>query len=53
LRGLHKVRSKVEPVVRRTVLPPDLFEQYAALSFWTNGAGSAANVIRPIRSTAA
>ena len=53
LRGLHKVRSKVEPLARRTVLPPDLFEQYAALSFWINGAGSAANVIRPIRSTAA
>lgn len=53
LSGLHKVRPKVETQVRRTVLPPDLFEQYAALSFWQNGAGSAANVIRPIRSSAA
>jgi sulfotransferase len=53
LSGLHKVRPKVEPVARRTLLPPDLFEQYSALSFWQNGAGSAANVIRPIRSTAA
>jgi len=44
--GLHKVRAKVELADRRTVLPPDLFEQYAALSFWQNGAPSAANVIR-------
>jgi len=49
LTGLHKVRPKVAAVARRTVLPPDLFEQYAALSFWQNGAGSGANVIRPIR----
>jgi len=47
LSGLHKVRPKVEAAARRTVLPPDLFEQYAALSFWQNGMGSAANVIRP------
>lgn len=44
--GLHKVRARVELKDRRTVLPPDLFEQYAALSFWQNGAASAANVIR-------
>src|SRR3569833_943065 len=44
--GLHKARAKVELADRRTVLPPDLFEQYAALSFWQNGAPSAANVIR-------
>ena len=53
LAGLHKVRPKVAAVPRRTVLPPDLFEQYAALSFWQNGTGSAANVIRPIRNVAA
>lgn len=53
LRGLHKVRRKVEAVARRSILPPDLFEQYAKLSFWADGAGSAANVIRPIRATAA
>lgn len=45
--GLHKVRPKVEPETRRSVLPPDLFEQYAALSFWQDGKASAANVIRP------
>jgi sulfotransferase len=43
----------VAAVARRTVLPPDLFEQYAALSFWQNGAGSGANVIRPMRTASA
>jgi len=46
LKGLHKVRAKVEVQSRPTLLPPDLFEQYSALSFWQNGAASAANVIR-------
>ena len=46
LAGLHKVRPKVELAERRTVLPPDLFKQYAALSFWQDGQGSAAHVIR-------
>jgi sulfotransferase len=47
LSGLHKVRPKVAMVARRTLLPPDLFAKYAALSFWQNGDGSLANVIRP------
>lgn len=46
--GLHKVRPKVEVTPRRTVLPPDLFAQYDALSFWRDAQGSAANVIRAI-----
>lgn len=45
LHGLHTVRSKVSFEPRRTLLPPDLFEQYAALSFWKDTAGSAASVI--------
>jgi len=44
--GLHRVRSRVAREARRTVLPPDLFDQYAALSFWENDGGSAASVIR-------
>lgn len=44
--GLHRVRKKVAVEKRRTVLPPDLFEKYAQLSFWNNGDGSAAHVIR-------
>ena len=45
--GLHKVRPKVEFIPRRTVIPPDLFEKYEQLSFWTDPAGSNANVISP------
>jgi len=44
--GLHKVKPKVELQSRRTILPPDLFRQYAELSFWLDGSASAANVIR-------
>lgn len=49
LKGLHKVRPKVEASVRRTVLPPDLFEQYAHLDFWKDSQNSEANVIRITR----
>ncbi|KAF1072564.1 MAG: hypothetical protein GAK45_00154 [Pseudomonas citronellolis] len=44
--GLHKVRPKVALAERRTLLPPDLFEQYSKLSFWEEGSASAAHVIR-------
>lgn len=44
--GLHRVRPQVAAQTRRTILPPDLFQQYSALSFWNDGAGSAAHVIR-------
>jgi sulfotransferase len=46
LAGLHRVRPVIKLLDRRTVLPPDLYEKYSALSFWRDGAGSAANVIR-------
>ena len=46
LAGLHRVRRKVALETRRTILPPDLFEQYSKLSFWLDSAGSAAQVIR-------
>ncbi|MCX7177756.1 MAG: sulfotransferase [Proteobacteria bacterium] len=42
---LHKVAPKVEHRTRRTLLPPDLFEKYAQMSFWTDTNGSAAHVI--------
>lgn len=44
--GLHRVRRRVALESRRTVLPPDLFEKCAALSFWQDGIGSEARVIR-------
>ncbi len=34
LDGLHRVHKEVKPRPRRTILPPDLFERYAALAFW-------------------
>lgn len=34
LSGLHRVRRKVEPQRRRTILPPDLFDRYANMAFW-------------------
>lgn len=40
--GLHTVKRKVAFEPRRTILPPDLFEKYAALSFWRDPKGSAA-----------
>lgn len=36
LEGLHRVRPKVELRPRKTILPPDVFEKYAGLSFWEN-----------------
>ena len=40
--GLHTVKRKVAFEPRRTVLPPDLFNKYTALSFWRDPAGSQA-----------
>lgn len=50
--GLHKVKPKVALESRHTILPPDLFEKYAQLSFWNDGTASAANVIRIKTNTA-
>lgn len=49
LSGLHRVRRKVSVEARRTILPPDLFEQYSKLSFWEDSTGSEAMVIRVAR----
>lgn len=43
--GLHKVEGRVEPRPRTSILPPDLFEKYSNMSFWSDTAGSRANVI--------
>ncbi len=43
--GLHKVRPQVGLEPRITILPPDLFAQYAALSFWKDTANSRSHVI--------
>ncbi len=44
-KGLHQIKGKVQFKPRKSILPPDLFEQYNKLSFWTNQQGSAAHVI--------
>ena len=44
-KGLHQVRRKVEFKPRKTILPPDLFERFSQLSFWTNPTDSLAHVI--------
>ncbi|WGF90516.1 sulfotransferase family protein [Marinivivus vitaminiproducens] len=40
--GLHTVRRKVRFAARPTILPPDLFDKYAGLTFWRDPAGSSA-----------
>lgn len=40
VKGLHKVHEKVAPRPRKSVLPPELFERYAKLSFWSGLKGS-------------
>ena len=49
VQGLHKVHKKVEPRERKTILPPDLFERYAKLSFWSGLKGSKAFRIVPTK----
>jgi sulfotransferase len=36
VKGLHKVRKKVEFVQRPTIIPPDIWERYSGLEFWRN-----------------
>ena len=43
--GLHKVAAKVMFRPRQTILPPDLFERYAGMSFWQDRKGTEAAVI--------
>jgi len=43
--GLHQVRAKVEFKPRKTILPPDLFERFDGLSFWTEATNSCASAI--------
>ena len=47
VKGLHTVKRKVTYKSRRTILPPDLFQKYSEMAFWTDTAGTAASVIAP------
>ena len=43
--GLHRVRARVQFTPRPAIIPPDLFDKFAQMSFWNDKGGSAANVI--------
>jgi hypothetical protein len=45
--GLHRVPGPVRAEARATVLPPDLFERFAALTFWNDPTGTSAWRIAP------
>ena len=45
--GLHRISGPVRQEVRRTVLPPDLFERFDQLTFWNDPHGTAAWRISP------
>ncbi|MDV7340347.1 sulfotransferase [Terasakiella sp. A23] len=45
--GLHDVAPKVEFKPRRSILPPDLFEKFQGMDFWSDVTGSGAFVITP------
>ena len=42
---LHQVPSQVKFKPRKTILPPDLFERFDGLSFWTEATNSCASAI--------
>ncbi len=42
LAGLHRVRPKVSPQKRQTILPPDLFKRFSNMAFWRELEGSRA-----------
>lgn len=44
-KGLHTVQRQVQFKPRRSILPPELFEQYSAMAFWQDQAGTMANII--------
>ncbi len=45
--GLHRVAGPVRFTPRPSLLPPDLFDRYARMSFWNDTAPSQANLIAP------
>lgn len=45
--GLHRVKAQVKYTPRPTIIPPDLFDKFGKMSFWSDTSGSAANVIAP------
>lgn len=55
VKGLHRVKKKVEFKSRRSILPPDLFVKYQEMDFWQDQAGTAASIIaskKPVATSA-
>lgn len=54
VQGLHKIQHSVKPNIRKTILPPDLFQKYHQMAFWRDLQNSAANVIaaKPVQANA-
>jgi sulfotransferase len=42
---LHTVRSRISFEERNSILPPDIFEKYNKINFWTKSEGTAASLI--------
>jgi len=34
INGLHTIRKKVQYIQRKTILPPDVFNQFSGLEVW-------------------
>lgn len=47
VKGLHAVRRKVELNPRRSILPPDLFDQFKTMEFWQDVNATSASIIAP------
>jgi len=45
VRGLHRVKPKVQPQQRETILPPDLHQRFQQQNFWRDLQGSRAHII--------
>lgn len=45
VKDLHTVKSRVEFLPRRTILPPELFKKYSEMAFWLDTQGTDASFI--------
>ncbi|WP_211091886.1 sulfotransferase family protein [Vibrio agarilyticus] len=51
VKGLHDVKRVVSFKPRRTILPPELFQQYSEMAFWQDSSGTNASIIKPQKAT--
>jgi len=43
--GLHTVKKKVAFKARQSILPPDLFQKYNEMAFWSDNTGTKASIV--------